>query len=168
MARRHSRRHHKGSRKAHRKGSRKSHRKSHRRQRGGGSCAAMPLNREAFQQRGGMAPFSTGDATLLDKATMVQAQSWQQVADIDAAQGLARASQHGGSRRRRSRRHRKHRRSHRSRTAQRGGNYPWAVGLPSFNGPSTLAPAGVPTGVNPQFVTEGSVIATYSPTRGAQ
>ncbi len=161
-------------------------RKSHRRQRGGGSCAAMPLNREVFAQRGGMAPYSTGDATLLDKSTMIQAQSWQQVADIDAAQGLAK--QAGGARRRRSRkgrsrRGRKHRQSRRrsahrkgsrsahrkgSRSAQRGGSYPWATGLQGFDKPYTLVPAGTATGVNPQFQTEGSVNSLYSESRGLQ
>lgn len=168
-----ARRHRKGSRKTHRKGSRKAHRKSHRKsQRGGASCAAMPLNREAFQQRGGMAPYSTGDATLLDKATMIQAQSWQQVADIDAAQGLAK--QAGGARRRKSRRsgrksRKGSRKAHRrSRSAQRGGSYPWATGLQNFSSPYTLVAAGTPTGVNPQFQTEGSVNPLYSESRGPQ
>lgn len=157
------------------------HRKSHRRQRGGGSCAAMPLNREVFAQRGGMAPYSTGDATLLDKSTMIQAQSWQQVADIDAAQGLAkqaggarrRRSRKGRSRKGRSRRGRKHRRSQRRLTRsssfkQRGGSYPWATGLQGFDKPYTLVPAGTATGVNPQFQTEGSVNSLYSESRGPQ
>jgi hypothetical protein len=125
----------------------------------------MPLNREAFAQRGGMSPYSTGDATLLDKATMIQAQSWQQVADIGSAQGLAK--QAGGSRRR----HRKGRRSGRkgSRSQrQRGGSYPWATGLQGFDQPYTIVPAGTATGVNPQFHTEGSVNPLYSESRGPQ
>jgi hypothetical protein len=132
----------------------------------------MPLNREVFAQRGGMAPYSTGDATLLDKATMIQAESWQQVADIDASQGLAK--QAGGARRRhRSRKHRKGSRKHRRLTRsssfkQRGGSYPWATGLQGFDKPYTLVPAGTATGVNPQFQTEGSVNPLYSESRGPQ
>lgn len=156
---------------------RQSRRQSRRSQRGGSSCAAMPLNREAFAQRGGMAPYSTGDATLLDKATMIQAQSWQQVSDIGAAQGLAK--QAGGSRRKHRKgsrsAHRKgsrsaHRRSGRkgSRRQQRGGSYPWATGLQDFDKPYTLVPAGTATGVNPQFSNEGSVNPLYSETRGPQ
>lgn len=170
MPRRYRKGSRKGSRKSHRKGSRKSHRKSHRRsrnQRGGGSCAAMPLNREVFAQRGGMAPYGTGDATLLDKATMIQAQSWQQVADIDSAQGLARSAQHGGARRKSRRGGRKSRRST-HRRSQRGGSYPWATGLQGFDKPYTLVPAGTATGVNPQFHTEGSVNSLYSESRGPQ
>lgn len=173
-----SRKHRKSSRK-HRKGSRK-HRKSQRQhhkgsrfahqQHGGGSCAAMPLNRESFGQRGGMAPIASGDSLLLDQPTMVQAQSWGQVESINAAQGLARA-QSGGRRRtyrksrKGSRRHRKGRRGHKSRR-QRGGSYPWDNSLQEFGASYT---AGVPaTGMNPQFSTEGSVNPLYSETRGAQ
>jgi hypothetical protein len=142
----HRKSHRKGrkARKSHRKG-RKSHRKT---QRGGGSCAAMPMNRTAFQ-RGGMAPYSTGDSTLLDKASMIQAESWQQTADIAAAQGLARA-QRGGRRR------------------QRGGNYPWSVGLQSFAKGDMLLPAGTNIGANPQFATEGTVNSLYAESRGPQ
>lgn len=160
-------------RSSHRKSHRKGPRSTYRRQRGGSSCAAMPLNREAFQQRGGMAPYSTGDSTLLDKATMIQAESWQQVADIGAAQGLAK--QAGGARRR-GRKHRRsaHRkgsrkqRQSRRRSAQRGGSYPWATGLQGFDKPYTLVPAGTAIGANPQFQTEGSVNPLYSETRGPQ
>lgn len=163
MPRRHSRKSHRKSRKSSRK-SRRSHRRS---QRGGGSCAAMPLNREAFAQRGGMAPYSTGDANLLDKATMIQAESWQQVSDIGAAQGLAK--QAGGSRRKHRKGSRKHRKgSRKHRRSQRGGSYPWATGLQSFDQPYTLVPSGTATGANPQFQNEGSVNSLYSETRGPQ
>ncbi len=66
------------SRKSYRK-SRKSHRKSHRKnrkQRGGSSCAMMPLNTPmvAIKQSGGMAAITAGDQYLLDQATRVQAE----------------------------------------------------------------------------------------------
>ena len=170
----------KGSRKAHRKGSRKAHRKSHRKgrksqkqqqQRGGGSCSAMPLNRESFGQRGGMAPFDVGDALLLDKATMVQAQSMDQMNYINAAQDLARAAtMRGGARRRRkgSRKGRKSRKTHKRR-GQRGGSYPWSTGsLNEFGAGYTLVPAGTATGVNAQFSDEGAVNSSYSESRGPQ
>jgi hypothetical protein len=176
----------------HKRGHRSTRRSTRRKvsQRGGGICAAMPLNREAFQQRGGMAPYSTGDATLLDKNTMMQAESFHQVADIDSAQVLAK--QAGGARRRRSsrkhrkgsrvsRKHRKGSRKHRkgSRVAhrkgrrsthrkQRGGSYPWSENVQGFDKPYTLVSAGTATGVNPQFHDEGSVNPMYSETRGAQ
>jgi hypothetical protein len=112
---------------------------------------------------------------------MIQAESWQQVADIGSAQGLARA-QAGGARRHRkshkgsrsahrkgSRKSRKGRRSHqRSRSAQRGGSYPWATGLQGFDQSYTLVPAGTAIGANPQFQTEGTVNSLYSESRGPQ
>lgn len=133
----------------------------------------MPLNRESFGQRGGMAPIASGDSLLLDQPTMVQAQSWGQVDSINAAQGLARA-QSGGRRTRRTRRGRKGRKSRKGRKGarrhqQRGGSYPWSGGgLSDFNGPSTLVPVGTPTYTNSQFDTEGMVNDAYSATRGAQ
>jgi hypothetical protein len=131
----------------------------------------MPLNRESFaQQRGGMAPYSTGDATLLDQPTMIQAQSYQQMADITAAQALARSAAQSGGSRKGSRKHhsRRHRRTARKGRKQRGGNYPWATGLQGFGDAYTIAPSGLPTGVNAQFREEGSVNPLYGETRGAQ
>lgn len=158
----------KGSRKAHRKSHRKSHRKhrkSHRKSQRGGACSAMPLNRESFGQRGGMAPIDAGDALLLDKATMVQAQSWGQMDSINAAQGLARAATLRGGARRKGRKGRK---THRKRS-QRGGSYPWSGGgLQGFSSPYTYLPAGTPTGVNAQFSDEGLVNSLYSESRGPQ
>ena len=165
------------SRKAHRKAHRKSHRKSHRKgrksqkqQRGGGSCSAMPLNRESFGQRGGMAPFDSGDALLLDKATMIQAQSMDQMNYINAAQGLARAAtMRGGARRRHRKGSRSARRKTHKRRGQRGGSYPWSTGsLNEFGAGYTLVPAGTATGVNAQFSDEGAVNSSYSESRGPQ
>jgi hypothetical protein len=173
------------SRKAHRKSHRKSHRKGRKsqkqkqqQQRGGGSCSAMPLNRESFGQRGGMAPFDSGDALLLDKATMIQAQSEAQMGYINAAQGLARAAtMRGGARRRHHKGSRSaHRKAHRSthrkshkRRGQRGGSYPWSTGgLNEFGAGYTLVPSGTATGVNAQFSDEGAVNSSYSESRGPQ
>jgi hypothetical protein len=141
--RRHSRKsHRKASRKAHRKSHRKVHRKS--RSQRGGQCAAVPLQNAVFAQRGGMAPFEAGGNDLfLDKATMVQAQSYDQLGMIQEAGRIAAAAQHGG--RRRSRRQRKSRK-------QRGGMSP-------FDADPMLLPksAYAFAGFNPQFSTEASV-----------
>jgi len=90
----------------------------------GGSCAARPFNRQMFglsrrQQRGGMAPFNSPDL-FLDQATMVQAQSADQLAFIQEAQVLAKQA---GGRQSRRQRKRKQQRSQRrqSRRNQRGG-----------------------------------------------
>jgi hypothetical protein len=122
----------------------------------------MPLNREAFAQRGGMAPFAAlNNGYLLDAATRVQAE----VAPIDKAiaelPSVIRTSQAGGARKRRqSRRSRKQRRQ--SRRLQRGGD------LQAFGAPYMLLPPGTPIGANPQFRTEGEVNPLYSEYSGAQ
>jgi len=106
-----------------------------------------------------MAPYSTSDSLLMDKAAMIQSESWQQTADIDAAQGMARsawAAQMGGRRG-----------VHRRRT-QRGGHYPWSSHLQSFGAPSMLVAPGTPIGVNPQFAHEGTVNSLYRPDLGPQ
>jgi hypothetical protein len=163
MARRHSR-------KSHRRHSRKVHRK----QQGGSQCAALPTLNAAFaqrggseqvvHQRGGMAPYEAGGNDLLmDKASMVQAQSYDQLGMIQEAGRLAASAQHGGRRRSRKARHsrkahrksrkahRKSRRSHRRRQ-QRGGMAP--LDMDSMLLPKS---AYAFTGVNPQFYTEASV-----------
>ena len=166
-----TRRHRKSKGRKGRKGSRK-HRKSHRRsqrqhhQHGGSSCAAMPLNRESFGQRGGMAPIAAGDSYLLDQPTMVQAQSWGQIDSINAAQGLARAQSGGRRRYRKSRKSRKSRKG--STRKQRGGSYPWSNNSQEFGASYTIVPAGTPTYTNSQFENEGLVNSAYSATRGAQ
>ena len=181
-------------RSAHRKGSRSAHRKSHRKHQSrrshsrrngnyntqrGGSCAAMPTNREAFAQRGGMAPFDTlNNGYLLDQATRVQAE----VAPLDKAiaelpavirpQSGGRRKSHKGRKAHRksqkshrsSRRSQKSRRNHRSRRnhKQRGGD------LQAFGADYMLLPKGTPIGANPQFQTEGSVNPLYSEYAGPQ
>ena len=148
--------------KSHRRHSRKA-RRTHRRkqQQGGAQCSALPNLNTAFAQRGGMAPYEVGGNDLLmDRAAMVQAQSYDQLGMIQEAGRLAAAAQHGG--RRRSRKaHRKARRSHRrksqsrrqqSRRSQRGGMAP--LDMDSMLLPKS---AYAFTGVNPQFYTEASV-----------
>jgi hypothetical protein len=152
------------SRRSHRR-SRRHSRRSHRRhqQHGGSSCAALPMNREAFGQRGGMAPFGAGGPDyLMDGAARVQAE----VGPLDAAFAeLSGVIPHQGGGRRRSRRHRSRRhwsRRHR-RQQQRGGMY-------AFNGPSMLldSAAYAKDGTNPQFHTEGSVNPLYGFNKGPQ
>lgn len=144
-------------RRSHRK-SRKSHRKGHRKsQRGGSSCAAMPYNREVFQpQRGGMAAIGAADGFLLDRATLVQAQTAPTIDAVNESGALAIAAKGhmGGARRRTVRRHRKGRKAHKGKShrRQRGG----------------MAPIDMSTrialsGINPAWETEASVRNTNSP-----
>jgi hypothetical protein len=151
-----ARRHRRHSRKAHRKAHRKSHRRHSRKQQGGGSCAAVPLQNAVFAQRGGMAPYEAGGNDLLmDKAAMVQAQSFDQIGAIQEAGRLAAAAQHGGRRRSRKahrRQSRKSRKQQRKSRKQRGGMSP-------FGADEMLLPksAYAFTGVNSQWSTEASV-----------
>lgn len=158
---RHHRHHRKSHRKAHRKVHRKVHRKS-RRQRGGfSSCAALPMNREAFTQRGGEAPYvaAGGADYLLDAPTRIQAQ----VGPLDAAFAELPSviPRQGGGRRRTHRRGRRHSRRRSSR--QRGGMSP-------FGSPGMLLDAAQYANdkTNPQFHTEGSVNPHYGFFKGAQ
>lgn len=155
----HSRRHRKSHRKSHSRRHRKSNRKS---QRGGSACSAMPYNREVFQsQRGGMAAIGAADGFLLDRATLVQAETAPTIDAVTESGALAIAAKGhmGGARRRTVRRHRKahkgkgrkgrHGKSHRR---QRGG----------------MAPIDMSTrialsGINPAWETEASVRNTNSP-----
>ncbi len=160
--------HHK---KSHRRRTSRKHRRSSRKQHGG-SCAAYPLNRDVFAQRGGMAPFTAGDNYLLDAATRVQAE----VAPLDKAFAELPSvmPRQAGGRRRRSmrrnrssmrRRHSMRRRSHRRKThrrrqQQRGGMAPFGYEM--------ALPKGADAAMNPQFQTEGSVNPLYGEFKGAQ
>ena len=114
-----------------------------RQQRGGGSCAAMPLNRELLApQRGGMAPFASLDnGYLIDQDARVQAETYpldQAISELPAviARGAGAASQNGGRRSRNQRKQRQNRKQRQSRKQnkkqrqsrkqrkQRGGMYP--------------------------------------------
>lgn len=161
-------------RKSHRKHSRRSHkrrthrRRTHRRQsqRGGGSCAAFPMNRASFAQAGGsLAPFvaAGGSDYLLDAPTRVQAE----VGPLDAAFAELPSvipRQGGGRRRTHHRKSRKQsRKGRKGRKSQRGGMY-------AFNGPSMLLDAAqyAKDGTNPQFRSEGEVNPGYGFFKGPQ
>lgn len=165
-------RHHRRNRKSHRRSHkhRRTHRHRRQQQRGGGSCAALPMNRPLFAQAGGnLAPFvaSGGADYLLDAPTRVQAE----VGPLDAAFAELPSviPRQGGGRRRSHRRHgRKGRKSHRRRQSrrqsrQRGGMY-------AFGGPSMLLTSAeyAKDGTNPQFHTEGSVNPLYGFNKGPQ
>ena len=147
------RRSQKQSRKSRRQSRRQSRKAQQRRQQGGAQCAAIPLQNAVFAQKGGMAPYETGGNDLfMDKAAMVQAQSFDQLGMIQEAGRIAASAQHGGRRRRQSRKaHRKSRKQQKSRK-QKGGMSP-------FDADTMLLPkSAYPfTGVNPQWLTEGSV-----------
>ena len=143
-------------------------RASHRRrQRGGGSCAAMPSNTTSFglvggrrrrrshRQRGGMAPWSTGSALLLDGSARVQAEQGGLDSYIAELPSVI-PKQGGGRRYRHSHRRRSHRRQH--------------GGMSPYDAPAMLlARDQYPhAGQNPQFVTEASVNPLYGEFRGAQ
>ncbi len=158
-----SRKHSRRGRKHH---SRKhSRRQTHRRQQRGGfsSCAALPMNREAFAQRGGEAPYvaAGGADYLLDTATRVQAQ----VGPLDAAFAELPSviPRQAGGRRHRSHRHRSRRHKARRSRRQRGGMSP-------FGAPGMLLDAAqyASDKTNPQFHTEGSVNPHYGFFKGAQ
>jgi hypothetical protein len=114
-----------------------------------------------------MAPYEAGGNDLLmDKAAMVQAQSYDQLGMIQEAGRLAASAQHGG--RRRSRRARHSRKAHRksrkaqrrqSRKSQRRQSRRQRGGMAPLDMDSMLLPksAYAFTGVNPQFYTEASV-----------
>jgi hypothetical protein len=146
-----SRRHR--SKKSHKRHSRRRH--TRRRQQGGGSCAAMPLNREMFAQRGGMAPYQAGGTDyLLDASTRVQAevgpldQSFAELPVVLKAAGVV-PNQLGGARRRgrlhpqrrggSRKSHKRHSRKRHSRR-QRGGMAPFDAPYEMYKGGVPLIP----------------------------
>jgi hypothetical protein len=164
------------SRKAQRKQQRKSQKKQQRRsQRGGGSCSAMPLNRELFMtsQRGGMAPFASLDnGYLIDQAARVQAETYPLDQALSELPSVISRAQHGGRRRSRSqRRNRSSRRQSRKqsqsrkqrsqRRSQKGGMYP-------IDADTMLLPRGVNAGFNSQFANEAQVNNLYNEYSGPQ
>lgn len=158
------------SRKSHSRKHRKSHSRKHRSRKSqkGGACSALPMNREAFQQRGGMAPFVAGDAYLLDAASRVQAE----VAPLDtkfAELPSVIPKQMGGRRRRTSKRHTNKRRSSKRRTNKRRSSRRQRGGaLQAFDAPYTYMAPNTDAGMNPQFRTEALVNSLYNESKGAQ
>ena len=138
----------------------------------------MPLNREMFGQRGGMAPFASLDnGYLIDQAARVQAETSpldlaiSELPSVIPKQsgGKRRSSRKGGKGRkatkkaRKSRKSRGRRRSQRQRQqrSQRGGMYP-------IDADTMLLPRGTPIGANPQFSNEAQVNNLYSEYSGPQ
>ena len=138
----------------------------------------MPLNREMFGQRGGMAPFASLDnGSLIDQAARVQAETSpldlaiSELPSVIPKQsgGKRRSSRKGGKGRkatkkaRKSRKSRGRRRSQRQRQqrSQRGGMYP-------IDADTMLLPRGTPIGANPQFSNEAQVNNLYSEYSGPQ
>jgi hypothetical protein len=146
----------------------------------GGSCSAMPLNREMFGQggghlggqRGGMAPFASLDnGYLIDQAARVQAetspldQAINELPSVIPKQsgGKRRSSRKGRKATKKSKKSRKskgRRRSQKQRS-QRGGMYP-------IDADTMLLPRGTPIGANPQFSNEAQVNNLYSQYSGPQ
>jgi hypothetical protein len=116
----------------------------------------MPSNFASFQQqRGGMAPITSGDAYLGSAADRIQAG----IGSLDksfAELPSVIPRQMGGRRHRKSRKNRKSRKQH--------------GGMSPFGAPEMLLDRAAYTsdGTNPQFRTEGSVNSLYGEFRGAQ
>ena len=142
----------------------------------------MPLNREMFGQRGGMAPFASLDnGYLIDQAARVQAETSpldQAISELPSvipkqSGGKRRASRKGGKARKATKKARKSRKSRgrrrsqkqqqrqRNQRNQRGGMYP-------IDADTMLLPRGTPIGANPQFSNEAQVNNLYNEYSGPQ
>jgi hypothetical protein len=142
-----------------------------RKQRGGSSCSAMPLNRELFAQRGGMAPFGSLDnGYLIDQAARVQAETYPLDQAINELPSVIVKAQQGGKRQRKSRKQkqsrsqrqsRKQRQQRQQRRNQRGGMYP-------IDADTMLLPRSVNIGASPQFSNEAQVNNLYNEYSGPQ
>lgn len=132
---------------------RKQGKQSRRTQRGGSSCAAMPLNRELFAQRGGMAPFGSLDnGYLIDQAARVQAETYPLDQALNELPAVI-PKMHGGRRRTQ--------RKQRSQRKQRGGMYP-------IDADTMLLPRGTNAGFSSQFSNEALVNNLYNEYSGPQ
>jgi len=145
----------------------------------------MPLNREMFGQRGGMAPFASLDnGYLIDQSARVQAETSpldlaiSELPSVIPKQsgGKRRSSRKGrkarkakkatrkskgrkgGKSRRRSQKQQQRQRNQRN---QRGGMYP-------IDADTMLLPRGTPIGANPQFSNEAQVNNLYNEYSGPQ
>jgi len=138
------------------KQSRRQQKKQNRRsQRGGGSCSAMPLNRELFAQRGGMAPFASLDnGYLIDQSARVQAETYPLDQALNELPSVIPKMQ--GGRRRTQRKQRKQKQRQ-----QRGGMYP-------IDADTMLLPRGTNAGFSSQFSNEAQVNNLYNEYSGPQ
>ena len=144
-------------------------RKNSRRNQRGGMCAAMQ-NRQAFNQFGGMAPWSTGDSYLLDAPTRVQAEMGHyDAAFAELPHVIPRQSGGRRSRRNRNKKSKKSRRQ-RSQRSQRQRQRKQRGGMSPFDAPGMLLDSKAYTtdGTNPQFHNEGAVNPSYHQFKGAQ
>jgi hypothetical protein len=144
----------------------------------------MPLNREMFGQRGGMAPFASLDnGYLIDQAARVQAETSpldQAISELPSvipkqSGGKRRASRRSSrsrkakkgskkskkSKSRKSHSRRRSQKQQKSQRSQRGGMYP-------IDADTMLLPRGTPIGANPQFSNEAQVNNLYSQYSGPQ
>jgi hypothetical protein len=146
----------------------------------------MPLNREMFGQRGGMAPFASLDnGYLIDQSARVQAETSpldlaiSELPSVIPKQsgGKRRSSRKGrkGGKGRKARkatrkskgrkggksRRRSQKKQQRSQRNQRGGMYP-------IDADTMLLPRGTPIGANPQFSNEAQVNNLYNEYSGPQ
>lgn len=158
-------------------------RRQQKKQQRGGSCSAMPLNREMFGQRGGMAPFASLDnGYLIDQSARVQAETSPLDLAISELPSVipkqsggrrrSRSSRKGGKARkarkttkktkgRKSGKSRRRSQKQRQQRNQRGGMYP-------IDADTMLLPRGTPIGANPQFSNEAQVNNLYSEYSGPQ
>jgi len=146
----------------------------------------MPLNREMFGQRGGMAPFASLDnGYLIDQSARVQAET--SPLDLAISELPSVIPKQSGGKRRSSRKGRKggkgrkakkatrkskgrkggksrrrsQKKQQRSQRNQRGGMYP-------IDADTMLLPRDTPIGANPQFSNEAQVNNLYSQYSGPQ
>ena len=156
----------------------------------------MPLNRELFAQRGGMAPFGSLDnGYLIDQAARVQAetypldQSFGELSSVipkvgheagpaapshpvitDAGAVAKSGTQEGGRRRSRSRKQKKQQRKQRQsrRHSRRQRSQKQRGGMFPINGDTMLLGRNVDTGVSSQFSNEAQVNNLYNEYSGPQ
>ena len=158
----------------------------------------MPLNRELFAQRGGMAPFGSLDnGYLIDQAARVQAEtypldqavgelstvipkvghesgpspSYHQGTDADAVAVAKSGTQQGGRRSRsrsRSRKQKKQQKKQRQRQSRRQRSQKQKGGMFPIDADTMLLPRGTDAGFNSQFSNEAQVNNLYNEYSGPQ
>lgn len=137
----------------------------------------MPLNREMFGQRGGMAPFASLDnGYLIDQSARVQAETSpldQAISELPSvipkqSGGKRRSSRKGGKGRKATKKARKSRKSRGRRRSQRQQQRQQRGGMYPIDADTMLLPRGTPIGANPQFSNEAQVNNLYSQYSGPQ